>query len=442
MIGVDARLVGLALTIALVVDAFADPIIGYWSDNFRSQLGRRHVFMYAAAIPVSVSYFLLWSPPHGLGGATMFWYLLTLSVATRICISFFEVPSAAQAPELTEDYDQRSALMSYRSFFGWAGGNATTVMMFFFLFPAFATAAIPQGQFNRDAYTVYGGIAAAMMFMSILISALGTQSYASGLGQPPKRRVSLVGVFREIAETLSTRSFLALFVATIFGYVAAGLVSALSVYFSTYFWGFSAQQIGGITLAVFVSALIGAAAAPMATRIWGKKRGAMVIGVAALAFSPLAVVLHLLGVLTNGRDPTTFWTVFALGQIDVILTVCFQALAASMIADLVEPSELKTGRRSEGVFFAANTFIQKMVSGVGVMAAALVLTLAQFPANATPATVTDDMLQRLGWTYVPATVLLRIAMLAALAMYSLSRTTHADNLRKLAAARHAPAGGG
>jgi MFS family permease len=41
-IGLDSRLVGLAITIALVFDAFADPLIGYWSDNLRSRWGRRH----------------------------------------------------------------------------------------------------------------------------------------------------------------------------------------------------------------------------------------------------------------------------------------------------------------------------------------------------------------------------------------------------------------
>jgi GPH family glycoside/pentoside/hexuronide:cation symporter len=66
VIGLDARLVGLALTVALVVDAFADPLVGYWSDNFRSRFGRRHPFMYAAAAPLGVLYFMLWNPPSGL----------------------------------------------------------------------------------------------------------------------------------------------------------------------------------------------------------------------------------------------------------------------------------------------------------------------------------------------------------------------------------------
>jgi glycoside/pentoside/hexuronide:cation symporter, GPH family len=37
VVGLDARLVGLAILIALICDAISDPIVGYWSDNFRSR---------------------------------------------------------------------------------------------------------------------------------------------------------------------------------------------------------------------------------------------------------------------------------------------------------------------------------------------------------------------------------------------------------------------
>ena len=63
VIGLTATKVGLAILIAMLVDAFLDPIVGQISDNWRSRWGRRHPFMYAAALPVAVSYLLLWSPP-------------------------------------------------------------------------------------------------------------------------------------------------------------------------------------------------------------------------------------------------------------------------------------------------------------------------------------------------------------------------------------------
>src|ERR1700755_3551653 len=57
VLGLPATLVGLAAAIAIVADAVIDPIIGQASDNWRSRIGRRHPFMYAAAIPVAVLFY-------------------------------------------------------------------------------------------------------------------------------------------------------------------------------------------------------------------------------------------------------------------------------------------------------------------------------------------------------------------------------------------------
>lgn len=433
VIGLDAPLVGLALTIALVTDAISDPVVGYWSDNFRSRWGRRHLFMYASAIPVTLCFYLLWSPPAGWSDEALFVYLLVLATLTRTFITFFETPSAALAPELTRDYDQRSTLQAFRSYFGWTGGNAMTVLMFFFLFPAFTTPAIPEGQFNRDAYAIYGAIAAALIFLAIMISSLGTHGYISRLVEPPRRpNLTLLTIFREIFETLSNRSFLSLFIAMMFGFTATGLSNALSVYFSTYFWGFSSIQIALLTLLIFISVLIGAAIAPAVTRSLGKKRSAVIIGSIMVVSAPLAIVLRLLGILSGGGDETTFWVVVALGQFNVALVVCFQALVLSLMSDLVEQSELATGRRSEGLFFSANTFAQKLVTGLGVMMATLVLTLAQFPVGVTTAEVPEATLMRLGWYYIPVVAALMACSVAVISTYAINREKHEDNLRKLA----------
>jgi Na+/melibiose symporter-like transporter len=61
-IGLDPKLAGLALLISLCFDAVSDPIIGYWSDRFRSRWGRRHPFMYVSILPISLFFYGLWPP--------------------------------------------------------------------------------------------------------------------------------------------------------------------------------------------------------------------------------------------------------------------------------------------------------------------------------------------------------------------------------------------
>lgn len=433
VIGVDARLVGLAITIALLIDAVADPVIGYWSDNLRSRWGRRHPFLYASALPTAGLYFLIWDPPSGWSQMALFWYLLGLATLIRISISFYEIPSTALGPELARSYDERSALFGWRLFFAWVIGSIMTVANFSFIFPAFATPAIPNGQFNRDAYQLYGMIASVLIFVAIMVSAIGTHGHIKHLrAAPPTRALSLKAIFAEIFETLANREFAALFAAAIFGALATGISASLSFYFSAYFWGFSPQQIGLITTTVFVSAAIGGGLAPLVTRTLGKQRGAVMIGLLAGLVLPAPIVLRLLGLLPPNGDPAIFWIVLLVTLIDVGLIICFQALTASMLADLVERAELKTGRRSEGIFFAANTFIRKAVQGLGVMAASFVLTLAQFPKGASPAQVGPESLWQLGATYVPAIWLVWALMIFAVSRYRLSRSDHEANLQALA----------
>lgn len=432
VIGLDARLVGVAITTALVFDAVSDPIVGYWSDNLRSRFGRRHPFMYVSAVPVALSYFLLWNPPVGLEQTGLFWYLLVLSVFIRTFITLYETPSSALAPELTDDYHERSSLLSFRYYFGWTGGNAMTVMMFFFIFPALVTTTIEDGRFNRDSYEILGIVGSALIFVSILVSAIGTHGHIPHLKQPPPaRQMTLKTIFKEIFETLANRSFIALFAGALLGAIATGLAAALSFYFYTYLWEFTSVETGVITMGVFLAAVIGFVLAPIVTRRLGKKKGAMIVGLVAFLGAPLPIFLRLIDVLPENGTPFVFWFVFVTSVIDVGLIICFQILYAAMTADLVEQSELKTGRRSEGIFFSTVTFVRKSVQGLGLMVASFVLVMAEFPAGATVEQVSDEAVWRLGAYYVPTILTLWLGMIGMISLYNLSEEDHAANVAQL-----------
>src|SRR5215471_710177 len=114
VLGLPERWVGLAIMVALVVDSIGDPVIGYLSDHLHSRWGRRHPFMYASALPVAIGYYLLWAPPADLSPGALFAYLLGVAIVVRILISLYEIPSASLAAELTDHYDERTSLLSYR----------------------------------------------------------------------------------------------------------------------------------------------------------------------------------------------------------------------------------------------------------------------------------------------------------------------------------------
>lgn len=449
VVGLDERLVGLALLIALVFDAISDPLVGYWSDNFRSKWGRRHPFMYAAAIPVAVTFYFLWNPPLGWSDTGLFIYMTFLSILIRTLITFYETPSAALAPDMTSDYDERTKLFSYRYMFGWVGGNLMTVLMFGALLVA-----VPKFNFNpyanMDGWRTYGVIASTLMFAAIIISAIGTHSQIPTLRKAPeKRRLTPATIFKEIFETLSNRSFSALFVGALFGAIATGVSAALSFIILPIFWGFSSIQLFVWSLFVFAAAISAFIITPIIARRLGKKRAAISLGIVAFLMAPLPVFLRLIDMLYFGKPTllppnggegifTPIFTVLLIVRmLDLALIISFQILFSSMIADLVEQSELKTNRRSEGLFIAAVTFIRKCVQGLGVLIAGFIVFLAGFPDETSrlnppkPGELGEDVLIRLGGYYAPTLLFLYLAMIIAVSFYKIDRSGHEENLRKL-----------
>ena len=127
VLGMDAGLVGLALALALLVDAVADPFIGYFSDRTYTKWGRRLPWLYIAPWPLAIMWVILWSPPTG--EAPSFLGLLGIAVGVRVLLSACEVPQVSLLPEITADYDERTTLFRYRYLMGWSGGIVMMILL-------------------------------------------------------------------------------------------------------------------------------------------------------------------------------------------------------------------------------------------------------------------------------------------------------------------------
>ncbi len=427
VIGLRADLVSLGILIALVFDAISDPLVGYISDNTHSKLGRRHPYMYAAGVPVALAYYFLWSPP-AWDETGLFLYFVCMAVLIRTLITFYEIPATALVAELTDDYDQRTEMMSFRYFFGWWGGLTMAVMNYLVFLPE-----EKGGLEYVQGWSNYGLTASIVIFISIYVSAIGTHKHIPHLRKPPSSApFSFTKTKKEIKETLSNRSFFALFVSALLQAVAAGVSTSLSIYFSRHFWELTTTQIGYMNLPYFFSAFIALLLAPMVSRWLGKKKGGMTVLGLAFAMAPMPYILRVLGLFPENGTDTLFWTLVVFNTVEVTLIIMSSSLIAAMIADVVEDSEVKTGRRSEGIFFAANSFAQKAVNGLGVVVAGQILAIIQFPTKAKPGQVPEETLFDLAYIYVPTLLFFYLFALAVLSVYKINREDHSENLRKLA----------
>jgi len=432
VIGLRADLVSLGILIALVFDAISDPLVGYISDNTHSKLGRRHPYMYAAGIPVALAYYFLWSPP-AWDETGLFLYFVCMAVLIRTLITFYEIPATALVAELTDDYDQRTEMMSFRFFFGWWGGLTMAVMNYLVFLPE-----EKGGLEYVQGWSDYGLTASIVIFVSIYVSAIGTHKHIPYLRKPPTSTpFSFTKTKKEMKETLSNRSFFALFVSALLQAVAAGVSTSLSIYFSRHFWELTTTQIGYMNLPYFFSAFIALMLAPKVSRWLGKKKGGMTILGLAFAMAPMPFILRVFGLFPENGTDTLFWTLVVFNTVEVTLIIMSSSLIAAMIADVVEDSEVKTGRRSEGIFFAANSFAQKAVNGLGVVVAGQILAIIQFPTKAKPGQVPEATLFDLAYIYVPTLLFFYLFALAVLSVYKINREDHSENLRKLAEVNNA-----
>ena len=263
------------------------------------------------------------------------------------------------------------------------------------------------------------------------MSCLGTHGFIPYLKRPPET-AHPEGTLGELRETMRNRSFLVLFAAGVFFAMASGLAATLGIYFNTFFWELGTDQMSVLALVNFVSAAIAFVATPTLSRRLGKRSAAILVSLAVIVIGPLPISLRLLGWFPPNGSPAVLPILAAWNTVVVAFFIVSSILVSSMIADVVEDNEVVTGRRAEGVLFAANAFVQKAVSGIGIFASSLLLTAVGFPRGAQPGAVDPAVVRSLGLVYAPLFVAIYGLGIACVAAYRIDRASHEANLRRLA----------
>jgi Na+/melibiose symporter-like transporter len=159
----------------------------------------------------------------------------------------------------------------------------------------------------------------------------------------------------------------------------------------------------------------------------------MALMVAAVTVGNGPLLLRLAGLMPPNGSPALLAIIFCTSIVGTAFGIVAATMLSSMIADVVEASELKTGRRSEGLFFAASAFVSKAVSGFGILAAAMIVELIHLKAGANPASVPPEVARNLALVYCPVTIGLYAASVLLLTGYKITRASHHETLRQLAA---------
>ena len=229
VLGLPALLAGLAVSVSLVLDGVIEPMAGSISDRTKSRLGRRHPYMYAAALPIALSFFAIFNPPAGLGDTGLFvWFLAGVSVL-RWSMAFYHTPHIALGGELSPNYVERSKVMAYNSFFTWVGGALTTIIALRIFFKR--TEEYPRGLLNPEAWSPYALVMGSVAFVILLASAALTHDRIKHLPQPAKETppFSPLAFYSDVKSAMTNVNYVWLLVGFFFLSLALGLRTVLHV---------------------------------------------------------------------------------------------------------------------------------------------------------------------------------------------------------------------
>ena len=435
VLGLPAKFCGMAVMIALLFDAVSDPLMGAISDRWRSRWGRRHPFLFVSALPLGASFIAIYAPPDGMGQTGLFLWLTGWTIAMRQSLTLYHVPHLALGAELSTDYIERSRVMGHNALFGVFGGAGLYLLAWQWF------GSQPGSTENAANYlpmAIAGGSFAAV---AILSSAWFTRDRIPHMTAPRDLPPFSASQFwREIGDCLRNPNYRTLLFGLLFLGAALGIREAVNALMGRFFWELSAEDISFFGLASPPAYILAFAIVPLLHRTIDK-RWTLVGGVlvaCAAAITPIA--FRLWGSFPINGDPWV-WRIVMLGVFVFYLGMAVLNITVmSALADVADEHEIETGRRQEGVLYAARTFFGKVTQGLGYGISGFIVDGIGFESGSVPGEVPADVLFRLGVLDGPIAIIPALIALFFYGSYRIDKKKHAAILAELEVRRAAGAG--
>jgi len=381
-LGVDPRLLGWALGLPRIWDALSDPLMGNISDNTRTRWGRRRPFVFIGAVLCAVMFALIWSPPTGWSASAIGWYFMGMTFLYYTAYTVFAVPWGALGLELTTDYNERTRVQAYRTVFQAVGGLGLGTMW---------VLAQKWGGGSDVVGVRYVGLAfgALILGCGILPAVLCRENLKHDQGK--------IAFWPAIRATFTNRVFLLLIAVTICVMLGIFMVNSFAVYINTYYvfggdktgvarlnmYANFAFQFAGIALVPVISA-VAARIGKKKTLVGGLLMVVFSYGTSWWFYTPNYPYLQLVTLALAAPGLSCMWT-----------------LASSMLADICDLDEKKTGRRREGMFGASYSWACKAGIALTMILSGYMLQWSGFDAAVAvqPEAVITNM--RLLYMFIP-----------------------------------------
>jgi GPH family glycoside/pentoside/hexuronide:cation symporter len=372
--GLEPVLAGLVLLIGKVFDAINDPIIGVLSDRTKSKLGRRLPWMIYSAIPFGLAFLAQWLVPS-TDKTVLFWYYVVVGVIFNTFFTAVNLPYTALTPEITQDYNERTSLNTFRFTFS-IGGSILSLFIAQIIFAFFQDPARQTDSCNTGGmqYIVLGAVCAIISSISIYWCVFGIKKRAIASDRHRLHNESLESNHEELSfgEQLkivfNNRPFLFVIGIYFCSWLALQITASIIPYFVVNWMKMQENDFILVTIAVQGTALVMLSVWSAISKRFGKKvayfMGASIwiIAQAGLFFLQpgQVVMLYVLAIMAGAGVSTAY------------------LIPWSMIPDVTDLDELETGQRREGIFYAFMVLLQKVGLAGGLFLLGLGLSWAKF----------------------------------------------------------------
>lgn len=357
VLGIAAATMGWIHLLSRAWDAVSDPIAGFLSDRTRTSLGRRRPWMFAAALPFGIVFFMLWSPPRSFEGAWLVAWVAFSFVLLYTAVTAFSIPHDALGAELTTDYVERSRVFGWRRAMWGVGALGAMGGV------ALLTRSDDLVRIRETADRVCG-LAGALSVAVFVYAAARLRERPEHLGRGSGHP------FRAVADVWRNRHARLLLAVFFIQQVAVISLTLTAPYYTDYVLG-SAGYTAPVLAAFMVCGTVSIPIWIRASRRFEKK------GLMILAMTVIAAVMGGFFFLGRGDVPA----VLALAALAGVASGGTDTLFPSMQADVIDCDEYRTGERKEGTYFAVWAFLQKTAAGVVGIMVGFALTAAGYRPN-------------------------------------------------------------
>lgn len=363
--GIPPALAAFIPMVGKLWDAINDPLIGWLSDRTKSRYGRRIPWMVIGVVPCAIVFFLHWLVPARVEDGGMwflFWYYVAASFVYNAVSSAITVPHTALMPEMTQDYDERTSLVSYRSAFSILGSIGLNVL-------ALVVFETVRGELNQ--YATMGAACALILLASVTWCVFGIWPTvrrreailaARTSGAPPVRGMA------QLKIVFTNKPFL--FVCGIYlcSWLAVQVTATILIYYVV-----NVMKMPEASFSVVALLVMGTAFVVLPLWVFLSHR----LGKKAVYYYGMVLWIAAQGGLML-LQPGQVGFMYGLAALAGFGVSVAYLIPWSMVPDVIEYDEWITGQRREGVYYGFMVLLQKLGLALAVFLVGHALAAAGF----------------------------------------------------------------